>query len=81
MKPQVWGGQGPYKDCRATDYDDDDDDWVRLIVLHWFKDQYTLMFRFVNMTQVDKRVYDERYQIFPGLISLNFIMDVILIYY
>jgi hypothetical protein len=22
----VWGGQGPYKDCRATDYDDDDDD-------------------------------------------------------
>jgi hypothetical protein len=22
----VWGGQGPYKDCRATDDDDDDDD-------------------------------------------------------
>jgi hypothetical protein len=21
----MWGGQGPYKDCRAT-YDDDDDD-------------------------------------------------------
>jgi hypothetical protein len=21
----VWGGQGPYKDCRATDDDDDDD--------------------------------------------------------
>jgi hypothetical protein len=20
----VWGGQGPYKDCRATDDDDDD---------------------------------------------------------
>jgi hypothetical protein len=25
-KPPVWGGQGPYKDCRATDDDDDDDD-------------------------------------------------------
>jgi hypothetical protein len=24
-KPPVWGGQGPYKDCRATDDDDDDD--------------------------------------------------------
>jgi hypothetical protein len=22
----VWGGQGPYKDCTATDDDDDDDD-------------------------------------------------------
>jgi hypothetical protein len=22
-KPPVWGGQGPYKDCRATDNDDD----------------------------------------------------------
>jgi hypothetical protein len=39
------------------------------------------MLRFVNITQDDKRVYDERYQIFPGLISLNFSMDVILIYY
>jgi hypothetical protein len=26
MKPLIWGGQGPYKDCRATDDDDDDDD-------------------------------------------------------
>jgi hypothetical protein len=26
MKPPVRGGQGPYKDCRATDDDDDDDD-------------------------------------------------------
>jgi hypothetical protein len=25
-KPPVLGGQGPYKDCRATDDDDDDDD-------------------------------------------------------
>jgi hypothetical protein len=24
-KPRVWGGQGPYKDCRATDDDDNDD--------------------------------------------------------
>jgi hypothetical protein len=24
----MWGGQGPYKDCRATDDDDDDDDFV-----------------------------------------------------
>jgi hypothetical protein len=23
-KPPVRGGQGPYKDCRATDDDDDD---------------------------------------------------------
>jgi hypothetical protein len=23
-KPRVWGGQGPYKDCRATDDDYDD---------------------------------------------------------
>jgi hypothetical protein len=22
----MWGGQGPYKECRATDDDDDDDD-------------------------------------------------------
>jgi hypothetical protein len=27
-KPAVWGGPGPYKDCRATDDDDDDDDKV-----------------------------------------------------
>jgi hypothetical protein len=26
MKPPVWGVQGPYKDCRATDDDNDDDD-------------------------------------------------------
>jgi hypothetical protein len=26
MKPLVWGGQGPYKDCIATDDDDDDND-------------------------------------------------------
>jgi hypothetical protein len=26
MKPPVWGGQGLYKDCRATDEDDDDDE-------------------------------------------------------
>jgi hypothetical protein len=25
MKSPVCGGQGPYKDCRATDNDDDDD--------------------------------------------------------
>jgi hypothetical protein len=25
MKPAMWGGQGPYKDCRATDDDDDDE--------------------------------------------------------
>jgi hypothetical protein len=25
-KPPVWGGQGPYKDCRVTNDDDDDDD-------------------------------------------------------
>jgi hypothetical protein len=24
MKPLLWGGQGPYKDCRATDNDNDD---------------------------------------------------------
>jgi hypothetical protein len=31
MKPPVWGGQGPYKDCRAIDDDDDDDDdsWTK----------------------------------------------------
>jgi hypothetical protein len=23
----MWGGQGPYKDCRATDDDDDDDEY------------------------------------------------------
>jgi len=27
-KPPVLGGQGPYKDCRATDDDDDDDDEI-----------------------------------------------------
>jgi hypothetical protein len=25
-KPPLLGGQGPYKDCRATDDDDDDDE-------------------------------------------------------
>jgi hypothetical protein len=31
-KPPVWDGQGPYKDCRATDDDDDDDGYIATMV-------------------------------------------------
>jgi hypothetical protein len=35
-KPPVWGGQGPYKDCRATDDngDDDESNMQSLMALH-----------------------------------------------
>jgi hypothetical protein len=31
-KPPLWGGQGPYTDCWATDDDDDDDDDERKVL-------------------------------------------------
>jgi hypothetical protein len=40
MKPPVWGGQGPYKDCRATD----DDVTDRIIVLQPSKPKRTTCF-------------------------------------
>jgi hypothetical protein len=68
MKPPVWGGQGPYKDCRATD-DDDDDEMEGMECIRLALDR--VLWRTLVITEMKLRVEQESSNNFPATVSVS----------
>jgi hypothetical protein len=68
-KPPVWGGQCPYKDCRATDDDNDND--LSSLPQHWSGVPYThsnlpcLLMHQTNKKELDWIIVIYHYHIEP----------------